>query len=234
MFPKPLKTEIIFEEARHKYFDTSNNQEYISVTTFLSKYKTPFDLEGKSLKKAQELGITQDEVKKMWEDNKNQAADYGTAVHLSLEHYAIHKEILDNEYKDIVENAIKSKIFDNGKLFPEKLIYYNPARLAGTSDLIKIENGRVHILDYKTNKSITTDNYRKFMKAPISNIPDSKFHGYELQLSIYAWMCQQWGLKMGDLTILWINPDTRDIEFMPCRYRKKEVELLIKDRLSFL
>jgi hypothetical protein len=66
--------------------------------------------------------------------------------------------------------------------------------ICGQSDLVEIVNGRVNIIDYKTNKKIDTASYTDWegksekMLPPIDSLDDCNFNHYALQLSIYMYI----------------------------------------------
>jgi hypothetical protein len=74
-----------FDPYKHKY--TYDGTPLQSVTNLVGTFHKPFDIEGKSLKKAEELGISQDEVKKQWQSNNDRANDIGTLTHQWIEDY---------------------------------------------------------------------------------------------------------------------------------------------------
>jgi hypothetical protein len=82
--PVPMELFVKFNNVKffddiHKYF--VNGKNFISVTTKLHKFKEEFDTEFWSLKKMDELGLTQDEVKLYWKALNIKSQIKGTAVH---------------------------------------------------------------------------------------------------------------------------------------------------------
>lgn len=68
---------------------------------------------------------------------------------------------------------------------------YLPTPIAGTIDLLarSRKNGDILILDWKTNKSIDTENkWNKFGLDPIGHIPDLNYWHYSCQLSLYQYL----------------------------------------------
>ena len=58
---------IVFNEEKHTYTNSKTDEKYISVTTLLGKYKTPFDKDKHSLRVAEREGVPQEMVLEMWE-----------------------------------------------------------------------------------------------------------------------------------------------------------------------
>ena len=79
-------------------------------------------------------------------------------------------------------------------VYPEHMVYLKSAGLCGQSDLVEVINGKINIIDYKTNKEIKTESYKNWegisdkMSAPISSLDDCNFNHYALQLSIYMYI----------------------------------------------
>ena len=77
--------EFIFNESAHTYH--FEGIKYDSVTTFLKKFKVPFDREYWSNRKAQERGVDVSVVKEEWQQKANVANVLGTAVHKWIEDF---------------------------------------------------------------------------------------------------------------------------------------------------
>lgn len=75
---------LYFQEDCHKYTDSYGN-EYISVTTIIGNYAPKFDKNYWLHKKARELGISEKELSKRWQDITNEACTRGSATHNGLE-----------------------------------------------------------------------------------------------------------------------------------------------------
>lgn len=75
---------LYFDEGPHKYTDTLNN-EYISVTTLIHEYAPAFNKKYWLHKKAIELGITEKQLEKQWQDITDEACTRGTATHNGIE-----------------------------------------------------------------------------------------------------------------------------------------------------
>jgi ATP-dependent exoDNAse (exonuclease V) beta subunit len=79
-------------------------------------------------------------------------------------------------------------------VYPEHMVYLKSLGICGQSDLVEVINGRVNIVDYKTNKEIKTESYKDWegisekLLSPVSNLDDCNFNHYALQLSIYMYM----------------------------------------------
>src|SRR3990167_9876162 len=112
-------SKIRFEPVEHRYFN-DKGEELISVSKLLSFYKQPFDEDGSILLRcAQKEGISPEELKKQWEDKKDSACVRGKNFHAQIEHFIKTGQILDKDYKDVIEKFALIK-FD-GKLKSETI-----------------------------------------------------------------------------------------------------------------
>lgn len=120
--------------------------------------------------------------------------------------------------------------------YPELLIYNEEAKLAGQADKVFIETIRgvryVDIDDYKTNKKITIENKFASFLPPIQHIQESKFHLYELQLSLYALMMEMFGYTVRYTCFHHYRPNLNNIfelqQQYKTTYRKYEAQLLLQ------
>jgi len=156
--------------------------------------------------------------------------------------------------------------------YAEKRIYSSIHKVAGTIDLLLVKNGKFLIIDWKTNKDKLTweagyykkewnaDRSRKvktseFIKRndcflfPLNKLPLCKGNIYTLQLSLYTYICELWGLKSVGTLLCHIRPHlsndgevlyeadgiTRkehEPEFYKIAYKKAEVARLLSWRLG--
>ena len=79
------KVFLYFKEEGHKYTD-SNGNSYTSVTTLIhDNYVPKFNKKFWLHKKAKELGISEKQLEKQWQDITNEACTRGTITHNGLE-----------------------------------------------------------------------------------------------------------------------------------------------------
>ena len=74
------------------------------------------------------------------------------------------------------------------------MVYLRSVGICGQSDLVEVVNGKVNIIDYKTNKEIKKESYVNWegqsekMLPPVDSLDDCNFNHYVLQLSIYMYI----------------------------------------------
>lgn len=231
---KILSKEIAFDPVEHKYTEIKTGKELISVTTLISKFKQEFDKDGSIIKRcAEREGISVEEMKNQWEKVKLEACIRGTSFHEQVEQFIKTGNIVDGPDKDIVEKFAKIKF--HGELKSEQVVYSLKDYIAGTVDLIEINPDKsINILDFKTNKELKKKSFfdrkkRRFsyMLPPVQHLQDCSFNNYQLQLNLYAYLLEEKGFWIDTLTILYINPKTRDVEIHDVQEMRKEIKQII-------
>lgn len=230
MTPKFIEDSLLiqFDEPTHKY--TLNGQECISVTTFIDKFKIPFDESGALLTKcALKEGVSESVLKKRWNDKGTKAGIIGNKIHESIEYYINTGKIRKNKYSLLVEEFSKLKF--KGKLFSEVILFDESLLISGTSDLVQIiDNKIVQVHDIKSNEKCPTDySYGQYMKYPISHLPAGKLILYELQISLYLYLLSsKYGYEIGPNNfIFWTNRKKNIIKQIPVTLRINEITDMI-------
>lgn len=198
-----------FTSHDHKYvsLDKENPIDWTSVTTFVGKFKQPFDKIGiaekcSKARKGKWYGLTPEKIIEIWETESKRATDLGTWYHNQREKdllscKTIRREGIDLPIIQIAEqNNIKiagEQILKPG-IYPEHLIYLKSAGVCGQADRVEVIGDRIKLYDYKTNKEIKLEGFTnwegitKMMLGPCSHLPDCNFNHYALQLSTYMYM----------------------------------------------
>ena len=124
-------------------------------------------------------------------------------------------------------------------VYPELLMHRisedGKLRVAGQADLIIIENGNIHIIDYKTNAKIDKSSYynpatkqKQMMQYPVNNLQDCNYYHYNLQLSLYAWMLKKAHPELTVKSLTIIHIDHKDkTTFYDLPYLEKDVERML-------
>ena len=113
----------------------------------------------------------------------------------------------------------------------EAIVYDESTALAGTLDLIISNTSRnQHILlDWKTSRviDIKSPYHKRGVRGPALNWEDCNYIRYSLQLSLYRYLLEaNYGFNIDEQFIIHIT-DT-GLEPIPCRYMKREVELMLE------
>jgi ATP-dependent exoDNAse (exonuclease V) beta subunit len=224
-----------FEPKYHKY--TYKGEKFESVTTFINKFKVPFDT-NMSRKKAidylyeHDIEVTEnnilerrDIIQKSWDDKRDRANLLGTLVHQYIEEYF--DPNLDTSYFDdeeVIERIEKfreqiiPRISQFECIAQELRIFSKKLKLAGTIDALFIKNGKLYIFDWKTNSKFKTDNDRYFnMLLDVFNLEkDNELNKYSIQLSLYQLILAEYNIKVSDLAIIYI-PKEGDCKIYKCK-----------------
>jgi len=200
---------IVFNAADHSYKSIDDeNINWISVTTLVSHFKKPFDAkkiaEKVSKKKTSKwYGIEPSIIQKIWNGEADRSITLGTWYHnqresdlcslASIEREGVTVPVFKpTEVKEGVKVAPSQKLEPG--VYPEHMVYLRSVGICGQSDLVEVVNGKVNIIDYKTNKEIKKESFVNFegksekMNPPVDSLDDCNFYHYALQLSIYMYI----------------------------------------------
>lgn len=192
----------------------------------------------------EEFNTVRSNILLKYETEKNEACERGTAIHAEFENsFYQSKETelqrfgLGGKFKC---NKNHIKLDDERRVLPEYLISYRSPdgelRIAGQIDLLIKDGNEITIVDWKTNKKIETTSYydkkkksKQMMYAPLDNIQDTNYWHYCLQLSLYAYLLQQYNPKfeIKMLKIVHVDHSGRETEY-ECPYLKDDVIKMLK------
>jgi ATP-dependent exoDNAse (exonuclease V) beta subunit len=264
-------TNIQFFEEGHKYVIlTEPDVKYTSVTTWNHSHFPHFDadavidsmMKGKGWKEGHKYwGLTADQIKALWNTNKDAVSGAGTDLHYEIEcfnndiefNFAYTNKELYQKYmsKNIGihdSKPLEWKYFinfvrDYPDLKPfrtEWLVYNEDVKISGSIDMVyENPDGTLSIYDWKRAKNITRINtFNRFALTPqICHLPDSNFWHYALQLNTYkAILEQKYGKTVVDLFLVRLHPDAeeKDYELIPLPILSTEIKDLFAERKNLL
>lgn len=248
---------VTFDEQAHTY-TSAKGDKYISATQLIGLFKEHFDAAAVAVNYAKKHGQTPEYWLEKWDETRNTACDRGHEFHKAKEDYINGRGlVIFKEQIQFVQNQ-NFHSHDNLAcgLYTELLLWNEAYQLAGQSDIVVIRQPTAisrgsklvaDLDDHKTNKRIDETSYfnlktkqHKMMKYPLNHLQDCNLQHYELQLSIYAWMLEQWGYEVGTLQITHYPHPEESIGVggvvtvtqpkpvvYPLQYRKKEVLLML-------
>jgi len=234
---KEKKQKIRFYKRRHVY--KLGKKELTSVTKFVGTLFEPFNareiarkLSKFPVNRAKKHGVRY--FLKEWKE----AAAHGTRVHNAIESFIKGENILDLQEKDeqkfykakeyITESFKKFKFPD---IITEKIVHSEELGLAGTIDLVIMKDGKVTLVDWKTNKAIKREAYKnkKGIHELTKDIDDCNFNKYQLQLSIYAYILEkEYNMPINKLYIVHLKDYYA--EEIEVEYQKDLVKELLEDK----
>jgi len=217
---------IVFDPKLHCYKNEATNDEYISATTLLNKYKKTFDRDNIAKKVAAKENISVESVLSKWEKINSASKTQGTKIHEALELFNKHQTITE-EYSDLIENYSNlGVISEKDDLLVEEKVYNHNYRVAGTVDIIRNEaKGAFSVFDIKTNKKFNFFNtYNEMLLHPLSHLSNCEYSLYSLQLSLYAYMYQQLtGRRVNTLGIIYCDVPNKTFQYYPANFLKTDV-----------
>ena len=222
---------IIFDDKSHTYTNADTREKYISVTTLLGKYKTPFDKDKHSLRVAEREGVSQEMVLEMWEKENKRATDRGTKIHKLMENYVSFgekSEDYDWLYKSY-DKVISYSVDRFKKIYSENLLHNDEFKIAGTADLIYDHGDYFTIGDFKTNKKFKySSDFNEHFKDPVDHLTYCEFNNYALQMSMYAYMYEiTSGKKCKKIVVFYLKED----KWIPihCNYLKSDIKNILSN-----
>lgn len=232
----------MFNDSDHTY--SLNGKNMTSVTTFIGKFKEPFDKDFWSYKKAEEAGVTQQEILNKWESIALYATNKGSKLHNFAENY-INNKIIDNVIYEPLDieayNKIETHFLDfyadtKDTLVPitsELVVGSTELGLCGMVDQLYYSNklDALVIFDWKTNKRLNhRSRFQNKMTGPCAHLDECEMSTYSLQLSTYRYIIEhETDLKIHSCYIVWFNEKNDSYVLVPCHdYRN-----LVKNMLDY-
>lgn len=262
---------IKFFEDGHKYcilFEP--DVKYTSVTTWNHHHFEQFDadkviekmINGISWKEGHKYwGKTPEEIKTLWNKNKDFVSGAGTDLHYNIECFHNDKrfgfeytnkelyEVYISDFgKKILELPLEWQYFinfigDHQHLKPyrtEWTVYHEDAKIAGSIDMVyENPDGTLSIYDWKRSKNITRiNNFNKFALTPaICHLPDSNFWHYALQLNTYKYILEtKYGKTIKDLYLVRLHPEAeeKNYELISLPDLTTEIKELFEEKIKNL
>jgi hypothetical protein len=210
-----------FDEGLHVY--KFKGQKFDSVTTFLKKFKTPFDKKYWAEKKARERGISVDEIYSEWDGKGQTANNLGTRVHKWIEDFwcGLSPVLPDDDCLDRVNKFLRIHERKLKFLVPirsELRVFSKKWKLAGTIDQLFLfwdkekEKAILVIGDWKTNGDFKSDDhpkgrYKKLLR-PFSGLYENHHNEYSIQISLYRLILEdEMGIETESGFLCHIGPD---------------------------
>jgi hypothetical protein len=240
-FSQMMARKYGFDFKKVKLRTTEENKEHVSLAARLNDINEA------------ELLFQQNIVKSEWKLKNDKSKTKGTAFHNLMEE-EIHKDA-GLEYEGVFARINKdtddlSKLHDPSSvvIIPELKMYNRDFLISGMADKVFIHpNMKVDIDDWKTNEKIDRINpFGDKMLGPLSHYDDCNQNHYSLQVSLYAWMLEQYGYKPNNLKFTHVEIDVnynilnrveyrtlylkRDVENMLQYYQDNKNEMLLNLR----
>ena len=223
---------IVFEAGSHKY-TCAGEGNYISVTTWNHRHFKQFDADAiitkmmankKTWPLSPYFGKTREEIKLQWDQNRDSAAQLGTAMHYDIECYYT-KDVQPQALKEpqaLTEappsppQAFLDFVADHPHLKPyrsEWMVFDEDVKIAGSIDMVYEDlqaDGALCIYDWKRCKDIKkAAPFGDFaLTECIAHLPDTNYWHYALQLNTYKAILEaKYGKKISRLCLVCLHPN---------------------------
>lgn len=242
-----------------KYYDKDHHYEIRgqrvskSATKLIGNAETPFDKENISAAVARKRGVTQQVILDEWSLNAKKSTEKGTVFHSYAENYLANRVFPYPKERILAVPEFKGVDYvaePMQKLVPmfHRFVAENmgtnliPVRsefvlgdldldIAGMIDQLVYSraSGCLHILDWKTNKAIETENkYGTHFRGALSYLEQCEFIKYSLQLSIYKYLIEKHiKLRLGPSYLVWFFEGNETYQVIPTADMEVEAKYLL-------
>ena len=194
-----------------------------SVTTIIERCFPQFDAIKWANYKALKEGVSPQVILDRWEREAQHARDLGTAMHERIERYYLDKSVgrepeapsKDSDAYGLFYNFARSTTLHPYRT--EWRIYHEEYGVAGTLDFLERRpDGSYYIYDWKRSKKLIAagsntvvleSKYKTTGLHPVSNLPDTSYWHYALQLSIYRLILEEkYGIEVAGMCLGVFHP----------------------------
>ncbi len=227
------KMALEFDPVQHEY--TLQGTKLISVTTLISTLFKKFNpnvaiagmKKSPNWPQSKYFGMTDDEIKALWNRDGEIASRLGTELHAFIEDFYLtgndqHHTV---EFLQFLEFA---KVANITRPLNEHRLYSVKFQVAGTVDCIaQNDDGTVDIYDWKRCKDMNTS-HGYSIHPLLSHIPSSNFWKYSIQLNLYRILAEESGMKVRDMFIVCFHPE--HLGYQKYAVVKMDMETILSER----
>jgi len=235
-------SNIKFQKEGHKYWINDDCTDLISSTTYIAKFFGKFDEDAiinKILNKHEYENdpsyvyykMKPDDIKKMWESERNSSSTKGTELHEDIElfyndepHFNSSTEF---QYFLNFQNDHKNEF---SIYRTEFLIFSEILKITGSVDALFInDDGTFTICDWKRTKRIDIESYQeKKISCPFDNLMDCNYIKYSLQLNLYRVILEKfYNFEIRDMFLIVCHPKNENYIKLNVDRMEDEGELLL-------
>ncbi len=248
----PRDDRITFYEPTHTYSLDGTSKGLISGTGFIHSFFGHFNADEiidnmmKSPKWPQNkyFGMSREQIKKKWDDNRDDASGRGTAMHLGIEQFmngaydVILPEIKESREFQFFLNFWREFGDDLEPYRAEWSVFSEEHKLCGQIDMLfrRKSDGKFVIYDWKRSKQIDTSNdFNRKGLAPLHHLDDCNYWHYSLQLNIYRWILENlYDIPIADMYLIICHPNNGNFIRMRLSRLQAEVEAMLDCRKQAL
>jgi len=248
----PRDALISFEEETHTYTIKGEKEGWISCTGFIHGFFEEFNADvviskmmaSSKWPENKYYGKTVEEIKKIWDDNRDEASGAGTRMHLDIEHYNNAEPVGNLEGDDwkpqegaewsyFLEYERKHRIRRGFVPYrTEWLVFKEDIKLAGSIDMVyKKPDGTFAIYDWKRAKEMKYENKFQSGLPPLDHLPDTNYWHYSLQLNVYRRMIEElYGCVVSEMALVVLHPNNDTYKVIALNRMDDEVTAMFETR----
>jgi hypothetical protein len=205
-----------FDPIEHKYIYAG--EAYPSITTFIKKFCVPFDAMKMSGFVSRKTGVPAETIREQWEDKNQVARDVGHITHDWIENYfnGVYQKI--PTHLGAIDRINKFNVIYAKRLHAltplafERRMFSTKYKLAGTLDSLFMKEGKLFMIDWKTNSEMKNDDHPKGkynkMYPPFEDMWDNDYNHYSIQVWTYVLMLEDIGVHVDDCFLVYIGENT--------------------------
>lgn len=234
----PRDSRIVFEPLSHRYI-IDGTLECESVTTVVGNCFAKFDADYWAQRKATPE-CPAEKWKAIWEEKGRIARDEGTVLHARIERHYLGYEpepaaLTDPAFVQFMRFAEHNELKPFRTEWP---VFMESCRIAGTLDFLAYDGKKFEIYDWKRSTKVVdaagrpiTDCYGRYGCAPVASVPDTTFHHYALQQSLYRHILEtEYGISVAACRLGVFHPKMADFHVVEVPYLAEEVKALLAVR----
>lgn len=235
----PFDSRIVFEPVAHKYI-VDGEVECDSVTQVVSGCFAKFDADYWAMRKTTNAAEAE-ALKALWAAKAEEARNLGTLLHHRIEEYYLGNEAdseasADRGFLHFLHFAAEHILKPYRSEWP---IFSRRHRIAGTLDFLAYDGQKYEIYDWKRSTKVCDrfsrpilSNYGKYAFAPIPNVPDTTYHHYALQQSMYRYiLANEYGIDVEACYLGVFHPDMESYHCIEVPYLRDEVIKILSCRI---
>lgn len=231
-------SRIVFEPESHRYI-VDGALECDSVTTVISDCFEKFDADYWSRRKATP-DCPAEKLKAMWEEKGRIARDKGTLMHERIERHYLGYEpdadaLADPAFGQFLRFAERHRLTP---FRSEWTVFMESCRIAGTLDFLAFDGSKFEIYDWKRSTKVVDEfgiprvnSFGRHGLAPLTAVPDTVFHHYALQQSLYRYiLAKEYGIDVAACHLGIFHPGNADFHVVAVPYLLEETKALVASR----
>ena len=228
---------MLIKNRKYYIFTNEKGEKYLSFAKILKPFREEQDWDAILQKSAKKKGVDPVVLKAEWDAKGDLGKLRGKIYHEQMEQYYMKlaaKGKANIFFCDKDNYTFPDCKLKNNAAYIEKIVWDDETKTFGIADFIQVKDGKINMIDYKTNASIDFEAFadRKFLGA-LSHLPDCNYYEYCLQCSLYMWLALKANpeYSVGDMYLEHIifNEDNTIKEKLklPINYYGEEIKSII-------